>query len=97
VCGTQLRVQEAVDEFFGRECAQLKLPGLRGAEAGSSAGTSTMSISSLTMFPWSYMGNKGLRYWRWGGRGLYLGAEKTRSRKNARKCRRILSAVCTLF
>jgi hypothetical protein len=25
----------------------------------------------------------GLRYWRWGGRGLCLGAEKTRSQKNA--------------
>jgi hypothetical protein len=25
----------------------------------------------------------GLRYWRWGGRGFCLGAEKTRSQKNA--------------
>jgi hypothetical protein len=25
----------------------------------------------------------GLRYWRWGGRGLCLGAEKTRSQKKA--------------
>jgi hypothetical protein len=25
----------------------------------------------------------GLRYWRWGGRGLCLGAEKTRSEENA--------------
>ena len=25
----------------------------------------------------------GLRYWRWGGRGLCLRAEKTRSQKNA--------------
>ena len=38
----------------------------------------------------------GLRYWRWGGRGLCLGAEKTRSQKNARKCRRIPSVQCTL-
>jgi hypothetical protein len=26
--------------------------------------------------------SNGLRYWRWGGRGLCLGAEKTRSQKN---------------
>ena len=38
----------------------------------------------------------GLRYWRWGGRGLCLGAGKTRSQKNARKCRRIPSVQCTL-
>jgi len=38
----------------------------------------------------------GLRYWRWDGRGLCLGAEKTRSQKNARKCRRIPSVQCTL-
>jgi len=39
----------------------------------------------------------GLRYWRWGGHGLCLGPEKTRSQKNAcRRCRRIPSVRCTL-
>ena len=38
----------------------------------------------------------GLRYWRWGGRGFCLGAEKTRSQKNACKSRRIPSVQCTL-
>jgi hypothetical protein len=28
-------------------------------------------------------------YWRWGGRGLCLGAGKTRSQKITRKCRRL--------
>jgi len=38
-----------------------------------------------------------LRYWRWGGRGFCWGAGKTRSQKNARKCRRIPSVQCTLL
>ena len=37
-----------------------------------------------------------MRYLRWGGRGFCLGAGKTRSEKNARKCRRIPSVQCTL-
>jgi hypothetical protein len=31
----------------------------------------------------------GLCYWRWGGRGLCYGAEKTRSQKDTRKCRTV--------
>ena len=38
----------------------------------------------------------GLRYLRVGGCGLCLGAGKTRSQKNARKCRRIPHVRCTL-
>ena len=38
----------------------------------------------------------GLRYLRVGGRGLCLGAEKTRSQKNACKSRRIPHVRCTL-
>src|SRR5215213_7043957 len=38
----------------------------------------------------------GLRYLCVGGRGFCLGAEKTRSEENARKCRRIPSVQCTL-
>jgi len=38
----------------------------------------------------------GLRYLRVGGRGQCLGAGKTRSEKNARKCRRVPSVRCTL-
>ena len=37
-----------------------------------------------------------LRYLRVGGRGFYLGAEKTQSQKNACKSRRIPSFQCTL-
>src|SRR5215216_284858 len=33
--------------------------------------------------------SNGVRYWRRGGHGQGLGAETTRSQKNARKCRRI--------
>jgi len=36
------------------------------------------------------------RYWRWGGRGFCLGAEKTRSEENAWKSHRIPSVQCTL-
>ena len=39
--------------------------------------------------------SNGLRYLRVGGRGFCLGAGKTRSQKNARKCRRIPSVGCT--
>ena len=38
----------------------------------------------------------GLRYWRWGGRGLCLGAEKTWSQKTVWKCRKLPSVQCTL-
>jgi hypothetical protein len=38
----------------------------------------------------------GLRYWRWGGRGFCMGAEKTRSEENAYTSRRIPSVQCTL-
>jgi len=38
----------------------------------------------------------GLHYLRVGGRGFCLGAGKTRSEKNARKCRRIPHVRCTL-
>jgi len=38
----------------------------------------------------------GLRYLRVGGRGFCLGAGKTRSEENARKCRRIPHVRCTL-
>jgi hypothetical protein len=37
----------------------------------------------------------GLRYLRWGGRGLCLGAGKTRSQKNAHKSRRLPHVRCT--
>jgi len=33
--------------------------------------------------------SNGLRYWRWGGLGLCLGAGKTRSRESSRKWQRI--------
>jgi len=38
----------------------------------------------------------GLRYWCWGKRGQCLGAEKTRSQKNACKSRRLPHVGCTL-
>jgi len=38
-----------------------------------------------------------MRYWRWGGRGQCLRAGKTRSQKNARKCRRIPSVQCIII
>ena len=38
----------------------------------------------------------GLRYLRVGGRGQCLGAGKTRSEKNTRKCRRIPHVRCML-
>jgi len=41
-------------------------------------------------------GSNGLRYLRVGGRGQCLGAGKTRSEENARKCRRIPHVRCTL-
>jgi hypothetical protein len=49
----------------------------------------------LLSFPLLCKGRaNGLRYWRWGGRGQCLGAEKTRSQKNACKSRRIPSVQC---
>ena len=42
------------------------------------------------------MRSNGLRYPQVGGRGFCLGAGKTRSQKNARKCRRIPLVGCTL-
>jgi hypothetical protein len=38
----------------------------------------------------------GLRYWRWGGRGLCLGVGKARSQKNAPKTRRLPPVRYTL-
>jgi len=47
-------------------------------EGRVSASTQNQALSAI-----------GLRFLRVGGRGLCLGAGKTRSQKNARKCRRI--------
>ena len=54
------------------------------------------SIFRLTCFDFSAKQPNGLRYLRVGGRGFCLGAEKTRSQKNACKSRRIPHVRCTL-
>ena len=50
----------------------------------------------MMQFYYFAMRANGLRYLRVGGRGQCLGAEKTRSQKNAQKCGRIPSVQCTL-
>ena len=56
----------------------------------------TMRRDAFFAFRDSFDSFNGRRYWHWGGRGLCLEAGKTRSQKNARKCRRIPSVQCML-
>ncbi len=54
------------------------------------------SLSEFAFTLFCKTATNGLRYLRVGGRGFCLRAEKTRSQKNARKCRRIPPVRCTL-